>query len=51
MLYYQMPLKALETPPADQAFNRVAAETAHNIAARLKNRWWLRSLQFSNEDT
>jgi hypothetical protein len=44
-------MKALETPPADQAFNRVAAETAHNIAARLKNRWWLRSHQFSNEDT
>jgi len=35
----------LETPPADQAFNRVTAEIARNLAARLKSRGRLRSHQ------
>ena len=40
-----MRMKALETPPADQAFNRVTAEIARNVAARLKSRGRLRSHQ------
>jgi hypothetical protein len=45
MLCCQMRVKALETPPADQAFNRVTAEIARNVAARLKSRGRLRSHQ------
>jgi hypothetical protein len=45
MLCSQMRMKALETPPADQTFNRVTAEVARNVAARLKSRWRLRSHQ------
>src|SRR6202035_4581549 len=45
MLCCQMRMKALETPPADQTFNRVTAEVARNVAARLKSRWRLRSHQ------
>src|ERR1700730_7061598 len=45
MLFCQMRLKPLERPPADKAFNRVAAEIPLNVAARLKNQWRLRSHQ------
>ena len=38
MLCCQVRLKALEMPPADQAFDRVAAKIALDAAARLKRR-------------
>jgi hypothetical protein len=38
MLCCQVRLKALEMPPADQAFDRVAAEIALDVAPRPKSR-------------